>query len=59
MKPDLEKCPNGHFRTEATTYVQPKTGKRACRLCKNEHGKLQRLRERERDQRLMERVRSL
>lgn len=28
-----ERCRNGHVRTPSTTYVEPKNGKRHCRLC--------------------------
>ena len=29
-------CPNGHDRSEKNTYVNPKTGRYACRVCSRE-----------------------
>lgn len=29
----MEYCKNGHLRNEVNTYIYPKTGRRACRVC--------------------------
>lgn len=29
----MEHCKNGHIRNEESTYINPKTGRRVCRVC--------------------------
>lgn len=62
MKPyevQFEKCKNGHFKTEATNYIHPKTGVVSCRLCRQVGKKRERLSERERDRRILERLKDV
>lgn len=33
---EIDKCINGHEKTPENTYVAPKTGAKACRICRRE-----------------------
>lgn len=56
MNPQLDKCKNGHFKTEFTIYLHPKTGVRSCRLCRKDGQKVLYQRDKIQYQKLFERV---